>query len=66
MQDAFPSAWLNLSLANRAVSCAVALGPAAAFLSKAGFPLRLQGGEAALLDRDASWVLGAVAWGPLP
>ena len=44
----------------------MALGLAAAFLSKAGFPLRLQGGEAALLDRDASWVLGAVAWGPLP
>lgn len=66
MQDAFLSTWLNLSLANPAASCTVALGPAAAFPSTAGFPLRLQGSEAAPLDRDASWVLGAVSWAPYP
>lgn len=65
-QDAFPSTWLNLSLANQAASCAVALGPAVNFPGMARFPLRLQGSEAAQLDREASWVLGAVAWGPLP
>ena len=65
-QDAFPSTWLNLSLTNQAVSCTVALGPAVDFPGMAGFPLRLQGSEPAQLDRDASWVLGAVAWGLLP